>query len=222
VPELIDEVTQRLQTLSQSLVRRLEAEDVSIREKLPFHVVQNREGLAWRLAELSQDALQAMQAGRLASASLLVRAAVETVAALWYLQKKVADAIQSHSTAELHATLHRLLLGSRTSELLPEAINVLTFVDAVEKDLEGFRHQFDQLCEYAHPNWAGTASLFSKTNLEERAVNFGRHPDGSEHVEILTAVNLSVALGLFEHAYNQLADMHADLVQLAEANLRAR
>jgi hypothetical protein len=42
-------------------------------------------------------------------------------------------------------------------------VNVLNFVDRVDKDIPGFRHQYDLLSEIAHPNWAGTVFLFSET-----------------------------------------------------------
>ena len=64
LPDLIEEIAQRLQILEKSLVPRLEAADASIRAKLPFHVIQHREGLAWRCAELSRDALDAIRNAR--------------------------------------------------------------------------------------------------------------------------------------------------------------
>jgi hypothetical protein len=219
IPELLQETAQRLQTLQQSLIPRLDAADVSVRAKLPFHVIQHREGLAWRCAELAADARDAISARRWAAASLLVRAAVETAAACWYLKNKVAAAISTKLTSDLDAAVHRSLLGSRTSDVLPEAINVMTFVQAVDKELQGFLGQFERLCEFAHPNWAGTASLFSETDIEKRAVTFGRHPRGADYVERLAVVNLCVALELFEQAYNALADMQNDLIELCEGNL---
>jgi hypothetical protein len=221
LPELLDEIAQRVHILQQALIPRLYAGDVSIRAKLPFHVIQHREGLAWRCAELSDDALDAVRNNRWAAAALLVRAVVETVAACWYLKNKVAASLEVHSTSDLDTAVHRSVLGSRTSDVLPEAINVMTFVQTVDKDLDGFRNQFDRLCEYAHPNWAGTASLFSEANAAERAVIFGRNIGGVKHIETLCVVNLSVALGLFEVAYNSLADMQSELVQLCEAELGA-
>src|SRR5690606_16531097 len=152
---LLDEIQARLEALEESLVKRLEAADVSRRAKLPFHVIQYRETLAWRCADLGRDAYDAIRDDRLATGALLVRAVVVTVAAQWYLQSSVRRAIECGSTQDLEMSVSRLLLGSRTNSDMPDAINVMTFVQAANKDVEGFLGQFERLCEFAHPNWAG-------------------------------------------------------------------
>lgn len=221
VSDLLNEIQARLEALEQSLVRRLEAAHVSRRAKLPFHVIQYRETLAWRCADLGRDAYEAIRDNRLTTGALLVRAVVETVAAQWYLHLKVSRAVESGSPQDLETSVSRLLLGSRTSSDMPDPINVMTFVQAANKEIEGFLAQFERLCEFAHPNWAGTSLIYSSPNLEERAVTYGRGIRKADSLEVLAVVNLSVALRMFEIAYNRLSDTQERLVELCDSQLPA-
>lgn len=93
----------------------------------------------------------------------------------------------------------RLSMGSRTDATLPQAVSVITFVDRVEKDVEGFRHQYDLLSEFAHPNWAGTALLYSKPDPPNLWTDFGANIRGDEGPNKIGVINLSVAL-MFSNA----------------------
>jgi len=44
--------------------------------------------------------------------------------------------------------LMRLSMGGRTEADMPQEISVMTLVDSVEKDVEGFRHQYDLLSPF--------------------------------------------------------------------------
>jgi hypothetical protein len=128
---------------------------------LGFHVsscrgnaIWCRETLFWRFTELAQDALEKLDHGRIASAMLLTRAAVETAAALWYLDIKITRALESSDLVELDEKLKQLVVGykdpSAYADGLPKAINVLTFVGQVDKEIAGYSGQYAALCEYSH------------------------------------------------------------------------
>src|SRR5437763_472139 len=90
--------------------------------------------------------------------------------------------------------LMKLSLGSRADNgIMPQAISVLTFVDRVEKDCEGFRQQYDRLSEFAHPNRAGTALLYSKPDPPSLWTDFGSNIRGIDGPKQVGVVNLSVA-----------------------------
>lgn len=187
--------------------------------RLPFKVAYCREVLAWRCAELAREAFEALARDRLVAAVLLVRAVIETAAAQWHLRREVVRAIESQSVSDAKAMVHRLLLGSRKSDQLPAAINVLTFIDSASKDVPDLRSQFDRLCEFAHPNWAGTAQLFSKPDHEVPGVDLGSNIRGANTARTLATVNLSVALLMFEAAYEELAENWEQFVCVCEASV---
>ena len=215
----MQEVRERLDAIEASLPRHMDIMAVSPLSKLPFKALSYRETLIWRMAELSRDAYEQFCRDRLASAILLTRASVETCAALWFLKRKITAAVKAGAIGDIDSYLVRLAVGSRV-EPGPQPINVLNFVDAVDKDLEGFRHQYDILSEFAHPNWAGTTGLYSQINQGDHTVAFGSNPrelTGPKHVGVL---NLSVALGLFEHTSNSFADDFGRFVALCEASIK--
>lgn len=115
----------------------------------------------------------------------------------------------------------RLLMGSNAdTDILPAAINVLNFVDRLEKDIPGFRHQYDCLSEFAHPNWAGTTFLFSK--IESGGItNFGENVRGTESTRRIGLANLSVALAMFEVRYNQITDLMPAFISFCEQHSHA-
>ncbi len=217
---LLNEIRGRLELLEASLPRRVDAMAVSPTSKLPFNVLCYRETLIWRMSELGRSAFENYENDKLASAILLTRAAVETSAALWYLCGKIEAIAESGIVGDSGDYMMRLMMGSKTDPALPEAINVLTFVKRVEKDIEGFLHQYDSLSEFAHPNWAGTALLYSKPDPTNLWTDFGANLR-SENSKNIGVVNLSVALMFFERSYNRIADLMPGFITLCESQLNA-
>jgi hypothetical protein len=214
---MMGEIHGRLELLESNLPRRVDGFGISPHSKLPFKVLLYREVLIWRMADLSRCALENLQNERLASAITLIRAAVETSAALWFLWAKLDGAVRAKTIGDIDDYLMKLIMGSKTNPDLPQAINVLTFVDRVNKDIDGFRHQYDNLSEFAHPNWAGTGLLYSKSDSETLSTNFGANIRGLGSTQHAGAVNLSVALMIFERNYNLVADLMPPFVELCES-----
>jgi HJR/Mrr/RecB family endonuclease len=218
---LLAESRDRLGLLETNLPRRVDPMAVSPTAKLPFKALSYREALIWRMAELSRTALDSFMSDKLASAILLTRAAIETTAALWYLCAKVDAALTAGAVGDIDAYLMRLIMGSKTDPEMPQALNVLTFVDYANKDIEGFRHQYDILSEFAHTNWAGTTGLYSKVDVKSFWTDFGSDVRDNEGPRRIGVINLSVALGMFQRSYNRLADILPAFIALCESELNA-
>jgi hypothetical protein len=218
------EIQERLTRLESSLPARIDAAEVSATAKLPFKSLWYRESLIWRMTELSHAAFDSFQSAKHASAIILTRAAVETSAAVWYLHKNLAAAVASKAVGDIDDCLKRLLMGSKNidRDIMPEAVNVMTFVKQIDKEIPGFSHQYDALSEYAHPNWAGTALLYSRPDPPNFLVDFAAHIRGGENAKVIGLVNLSVALMLFEKRYNDIAELLPQFTALCETELRQR
>lgn len=215
------EIRERLKLLESSLPKRVDAWAVSQISKLPSKALLYREALIWRMAELGRGALESFENDNLASAILLTRAAVETSAALWYLCAKVDDAVQFGVVGDTDAYLMKLMMGSKTDPDMPQAINVLTFVKRVDKDIEGFCNQYDILSEFAHPNWAGTTLLYSKLDPANLWWDFGANIRAGDSTKHIGVGNLSVALMIFERSYNRITDLMPPFITLCESQLKA-
>jgi hypothetical protein len=151
---------------------------------------------------------------------VLTRAAVETAAGLWYLHTKIKKATAADSLGDLDAMLRRLNVGykdpSALADNLPEAVSVLTFVGHVEKEIEGYAKGYATLSEYSHPNYEGAACLYSHPDANTGLVAFGSNIRKSDSHEVICVLNLSVAVMMFNHSYDGMADSMPGLVALCE------
>jgi hypothetical protein len=216
IEDLMSEISGRLELLESRLPTRVDAM-VSPDSKLPFKALIYRAALIWRMAELSRGAFENFEKGNLGLAILETRAAVETTAALWYLHAKLEGTVNAGAVGDIDDFLMKLSMGSRTdTDIMPQAISVLTFVDRVEKDVEGFRHQYDLLSEFAHPNWAGTALLYSKPDPSNLWTDFGANIRGIDTPKHVGVINLSLALIFFERSYNSVADIMPAFIELCK------
>jgi hypothetical protein len=136
---LLDEIQRRLSALESSLPKHLDAKAISPTAKLPFKALVYREALIWRMAELSRVAFHSYEADKIAAATLITRAAIETSAALWYLCAKLEATVRSGTVADIDSYLMKLAMGSKINPDMPQPINVMTFVDRVDKDIPGFQ-----------------------------------------------------------------------------------
>lgn len=227
---LVDEIRGRLDVLESNLPKRVDGWALSQLSKLPFKALVYREALSWRMAELSRAAFEEFEKDRLAAAIVLTRAAVETGAALWYLCAKVDASVESADVGDIDDYLMKMNFGIATDPptdastgeaITPRPVRIGTFLDRVEKDIDGFNQQYGYMSEYAHPNWAGTGYLYSKLDRENGAADFGqniRKPDGTKH---MCAYHLCVALLMFERSYNRIADLIPVFTKLCEGRLTA-
>ena len=135
--DMTKEVQQRLNLLSESLPLQIDPIGLS-RTKLPFKVLNYREALIWRMVELSYVAFQAFQARQFAAAITLTRAAVETVAALWYLEEKAAAALKDDKLTDLDSYI-MLLSGNYLRDDFPNPLRVRKFIEAVERRVPDLR-----------------------------------------------------------------------------------
>ena len=219
VTEYKAEIAGNLDAFARSLPKQIDAPAIS-RVKLAGNAVWCRETLLWRFTEVAQDALEKLDQRRLASAMLLTRAAVETAAALWYLDTKIKRAIESSDLVELDERLKQLVVGykdpSAHADGAPQAINVLTFVGQVDKEISGYAGQYAALCEYSHPNHDGTAGLYSHPHEDTGLIDLGSNVRESQSHEMICALNLSVAVMIFNHSYAAIGHALPELVDLCE------
>lgn len=173
IEELLNQTATRLESLEGTRQVSIGASTISKVSKLPFKALLYRESLLWRITELGRTSLESFRNGRPASGILLARAAIESGAALWYLRKKLDEVVRSRAVGDLDDHLMRLVMGSKTNPDLPPSVNVMTFLDHIDKQVPGFRLQYEHLSEFVHPSWAATMGLYSKSSPEKRSTEFG-------------------------------------------------
>jgi hypothetical protein len=185
----MDEIRGRLELFESNLPKHLDAFALSPDSKLPAKVLRYRESLIWRITEVGRAAFHEFEEKRLVSGIVLTRAVVETSAALWYLRSKVNNAIKSNDIGDIDTYLVKLNVGITTAPPkledgeFPRPVKIGKFLEQVEKVIPGFSDHYGVLSEFAHPNWAGTVSLYSKYHPENLTIDFGQNIRGEEDVE---------------------------------------
>jgi hypothetical protein len=218
---LMVEIDGRIGRLKENLVSRLDARDLGARSQLPFYTLYCREIWTWRVVELGRDAFTSFEKENFVSAMVLTRTVMETTAALWTLQSKLESELKRDrvNVSGLGEYLTRLRLGQGKSIAQsddPKCVHVNDFLRAVEKDCKGFQHQYDHLSEFVHPNWSGTAGLYSRFDHDDALVEFGHNLRGGEGAKGIGLTNLSVALVFFEHIYNRVTDLMPAFIKLCD------
>ena len=148
----------------------------------------------------------------------MARAAYETSGLLFHIEKRVSKAIESKTLGDVDQFLLQALLGVKDQSVLartkgnelPVAVNVLTSITAhLEKLYPSLVGQYAMLCEFTHPNQLGGLLAYGDP-ISSSQLNLVSKPNHATPVYPV----LSVALKLFEHRYNRLAELFADFVEL--------
>ncbi|MCJ7767233.1 soluble NSF attachment family protein [Candidatus Bathyarchaeota archaeon] len=160
--QLLADTERQYQAFLDILPSKVSRESVSNISKSALKAYLIRAGLLHRTADLAGAAIDLYSQHKDLPAFVLTRAALETFALFYYFIKKLEEAVISGKVQDLDETLMRLLFGARNADNDVKAINVLTAVDRLDKDVNGTRRMYDELCEIGHPNWMGTLGHYGK------------------------------------------------------------
>lgn len=206
---LLKEVRALADAIASSLPVRIQIAALTLKSKLPFKALSIRELLIHRMSALATAAVELYEAQRVVPAIVLTRAAVETLAVLFSLCDRITRFLEDHDISELDNFLMQGLLGSRNNPDVPTAVNVLTSVDRMDKKIKGFRQAYDGLCEYAHPNWAGTFGVFGEIDRDAFELKLG--PSARTKALSTGLAALSGTLMGFTSYYDKSADLVHEL-----------
>jgi hypothetical protein len=178
VPKASIELAAELaESINSSLPKEINIAALGTPSKLPFKVISLRELLLYRIAELSRTAVDLYKSNKVVPAILLTRGTLETTSMLFALDALVRSTLESEDVSSIDETLMKMLVGGR-SELAPErAINVLSHIEKMNKKYEGLRWWYEELSEYAHPNYPGLMGSYGIVDEEELMVYLGTNQD---------------------------------------------
>jgi hypothetical protein len=199
--ELATELAERIKS---SLPQEIDIAALGTPSKLPFKVISLRELLLYRIAELSGAAVDLYKSSKVVPAIVLTRGTLETTSMLFALDAIVRSALKGGDVSSTDETLMKMLLGGR-SELAPErAINILTHIDKMNEKYEGLRWWYDELSEYAHPNYPGLMGSYGVVDEEEFMVYLGANQDTKETSRHFGVAALCSCLEVTIFIYNQM------------------
>lgn len=202
----LDEARQRIENIRARLPCSISFAELGVRSKAPYLLLCVRESLLWRTEELARCACDVLSKDDIAAGILLTRAVLESAAVVWRL-KEILEDRRTYNLADLDDKLQKMLLGWKSDPDFPRAFNILTMIDHLDQQFHGVRGRYDELSEFAHPNWSGAFGLFSVTDCETYITQFGRGlrrtPSAAKEI---AATALRAYIELFEQAYNSISD----------------
>ncbi|GIK50881.1 MAG: hypothetical protein BroJett013_35780 [Alphaproteobacteria bacterium] len=177
--------------------------------RAPHFALCIREVQTWRAEEFARAACDMFERGDLVVGVSNVRGAVESVAVIWYLKCLIeAEIERGVADPNIYDKFRQIYLGSRSEEALPQAINVITMLKRLEKDIPGVWRGYERMSDFCHPNYQGALAVFCKHDRETHIAYFGRGIRNNLYPAKLGLRSLVGALGLLQYAYNKIADMN--------------
>ena len=179
--------------------------------KLPFKIISLREMLFHRASALASPAVSLLEDRNVVSGVLLTRALIETVALLADLHRKLEAFVREPDVEVLENFLMKSLFANKYEDggVKDEYFtsSIMSSVDRLDKQSKGLRALYDQLSEYAHPNYSGVFGTFGKVDRKNFVLNLGLNIRDSGSNEVIGANALAVALTLLVHFYDAMPEL---------------
>jgi hypothetical protein len=209
----LDEARQLVESFAGNLQSSIPAAGLGVRPNAPFLILCVREALIWRTEELARCACNVLAKDDLAAGILLTRAVIESAAFIWRL-KQLLDTRQTYTPDDLQDKLEKMLVGWKNDPEFPQAVNIQTMIDHMEKQMPGVRARYNELSEFAHPNWSGVFGLFSVIDRATYTAHFGRGlpKNTPSAAKKIAASSLKDSLEVFQHAYNSISETLPDFI----------
>ncbi len=217
--ELLSEIGQRVSALSNGLPDVIDPAAISLKAKIPYKIIAYRETLLWRTEELSRVAYLQFKNEQVVSGIILTRCVMESAAAVWYVLNRIKTLVENEDLNDFDDKAMRLLMGSKNDTTEINSINIMTFLDKVDTHLSGFRKLYDDLSEFAHPNWAGTSGVYGSVDRSKVLTRLGNF--AKEFPYEVGLKGLASSLAVFEYAYSEIGDLMPKVVEISEKGLES-
>ncbi len=189
----------------------------SITVKIPSKLAAVEGSLSWRAHDFALLACELFERKRVVPGAVIARALMETTALFYHVHKKASQALAQGNLADLDGFLIRCMSGNRLANGEPDSPNVLTAIQAIDKEpgCERFADIYASLSEFAHPNALGSFYAYSSFDSESHAIWFGRNRGLTRGEDLAFAVvfALEVLVEFLAHARS----MMAAVVEMAKA-----
>lgn len=212
--ELLKEAEELQKQLAKNLPSRVSRESISNTSKtaLKAHVI--RASLFHRITELAEVAIDLYRQDRLIAAFIITRSAFETAALTHHTYKHIEKVVETGKIGDIDETLMKVLFGERLPESECEAVNILTAINKLDKEIPGMRNLYNGLCEFAHPNWSGAMGAYAKDDQGPFTLDFDQKHENIPPEAGLQA--LIAALETFKHSESNMSSILPAFTKLHE------
>ncbi len=213
---ILEDLRELISRFEASLPARVDPAGLTLKSKIPFKVLSLKEVLFHRTTTLARIAFDLYNENMRVPSYILMRSIVETCAACYSLRQKISTFLEDLNVDDFDNFLVKGLSGGRDKKAKHQSLNVLTLVDHVDREYEGYRRMYDVLCEYAHPNYLGTLDAFGKVDRDNVWLDLG--PELRMPPPAFGLVPFFFSLVVFEEQYNLISDNIGKINECFEQN----
>ena len=157
-----EKINKMINELRMHLADRIEHFQYSRTAKIPFKVHSFIEIMNLRMFDFSESVQLLLKQNKVIPAIPLIRSLFENVA----ITNRIVNAVDSSLlnkklTNDFDDLITKIKFGTRYNDEIV-SINVLTQIDKLDKQFNGLRKCYDDLCEFTHPNWDGVEGSYSE------------------------------------------------------------
>lgn len=217
------DIKTELERLKNALLKKVDVASLYKRSKvahkwkLTYRLLVTREAIFWRFIDILTPSYELKTRLRLSGSLILIRAALETVCLLIYMNEKIKSVVEEKITFnDFEEITARLLLGSKNIDFMPEPINVMKLIEDSEKKYPGIKQIYYDLSETTHPNYAGVCDSYTRLNKHEYETEFGIFLKEEYSQQSELAIKASIAV--FNSEYNEWAKWFERLEKWLEKN----
>ena len=188
----------------------------SVTSKIPTKLKAVTGSLAWRAHDFAVLASELFERKRIVPGAVIARSLMETTALFYLVHRKTVTAVSERNLILLDDFLVRCMSGNRLGNGEPDAPNILTAIQTLEKEPECDKYAafYASLCEFAHPNALGSFYAYSSFDNESRAVWFGHNRGLAKGGDIAFAVVF--ALEILLEFQKRVEEMMPRVLQLSK------
>jgi hypothetical protein len=207
----------------------LRGEEISQQAKVPYKVVTLSQLSLRRGIELTEGVVREINSHAVINGVVLARALLETACLLCHASEKVTRFINEallDNVSDLNEQIEKMLLGSRISRYTqradlqsPDAINILTIINRMEKESPGLRELYSDLCDVAHPNISGVSLPYTAIDMPGRQQAFHGSWETRETFLPQAVHTAGLSLTLIISQVERIEQALPDLIQLCETHL---
>jgi len=189
---------------SESMPKTIHLASYGGTAKTPYLASTYKDALFLRHLDLCKASISLLESDFYVPATVTVRSAFECSAMLHWAFKKIKTYENNGDLKEIHTFFKNALMGSKTETDMPNAPNVLTGINHLEKNEEykGAIFLYGELSEFVHPNYRGVHQSYAQIDFDEHKTSFSVKNETNENVYNLVVNSVEASLIVFEEQYN--------------------
>lgn len=213
----MEEARARQKLISENMPEGVDPRALTWASKTPYVAMCFREAQFCRAEEFARAACDMFERNDVVVGIANTRAMIESVVAIWFLNEKLKRQITHGLEPDIHEQMVQLLMGFKNDATFPAAINILTVIDKFNKEVPGFREQYDRLSEFAHPNYSGALGAFGARDGDVAITWFRKGDVANKNAARRIGLgNLVPGLAILEIVYNETAELMPEFCKLFE------